>query len=243
MGLAVFSVSYWGFVSAADPPIIITILKDGAIEPPTAPISRSENTYTLTGNITNCRLDILCNNITLDGKDYTLNVQIHIGGDFVTVKNLNIEEDGDIAILIEGSYNVVENNVLNHNYGGITIVGGYNTITGNTIINGRYPTIVVTGDYNTITQNYLMAIYMDSNGSNNIITENTLDFITGNGENNTCINNVLDSYPTPTSTPLAELSSGYLVVIVPIVTIAVCILLVIFISSEKKNPATIRSAG
>jgi len=52
----------------------IYIRDDGSIDPPTAPIQRDGDTYTLTGNITSDADGIVIerNNMTLDGAGYTV---------------------------------------------------------------------------------------------------------------------------------------------------------------------------
>jgi parallel beta-helix repeat protein len=50
----------------------IYIKADGSIDPPTVPIQRNGNTYSLTDNITRYEIIIDCDNIVLDGKGFTL---------------------------------------------------------------------------------------------------------------------------------------------------------------------------
>lgn len=50
----------------------IYIKADGSIDPPTFPIKRNGNTYSLTDNITYYKIIIDCDNIVLDGKGFTL---------------------------------------------------------------------------------------------------------------------------------------------------------------------------
>ena len=88
------------FSSAAIQPVhpmssgTIFIKSNGRIEPSTAPIQRSGETYTLTGNI-NRQIVLEKNNIILDGLGYTLQgsgsgVAINMTCSNVTIQNMKI---------------------------------------------------------------------------------------------------------------------------------------------------------
>lgn len=74
------------------------IKSSGEVDPPSLPISRVGNTYTLTGDIMNYTLEIQRGNIVLDGAGYTLQgvYSLRYSGltlsnvDYVAVKNLKI---------------------------------------------------------------------------------------------------------------------------------------------------------
>ncbi len=78
------------------------IRSDGSIDPPTLPIQKNGNTYTLTNAISNYTLEIQCSNIVIDGAGFTLLGNGLYGYQAITVtdqnnitiKNLNIEQFG-----------------------------------------------------------------------------------------------------------------------------------------------------
>jgi parallel beta-helix repeat protein len=194
--------------SAAYDAPAVTILEDGTIDPSIAAITKSDNKYTLTENIT-ARIIIQKSNIIYDGAGYTTLGGIRIESDYVTVKNTILDECNPAILISESNHNTIENNSFYHVFGGITIVGDYNTIRANNLYSGLYHLIYVNGNYNTITQNYAYGIEIFSDSAHNVITENTLDYIADLGENNTRLNNTLDAFgksPTPTPT-IPELST------------------------------------
>ena len=86
-------VANWLFASAnAQPPLqTIYIRHDGSIDPPTAPIQRDGDIYTLTDNIVNQSMMVEKDNTMIDGAGYTLE-----GGHIwlenrlnVTIKNIH----------------------------------------------------------------------------------------------------------------------------------------------------------
>ncbi len=172
------------FVSAIDTSTI-TIQNDGSVNPSSAPIQRSGNTYTLTANITG--IEIACNNIILDGAGYTTQGQIFINSNYATVKNFNVVNVGSVAVRVDGSHNVIENSHFDHNGAGMSIKGGYNTIVRNNVTSGLYPIIYINSNNNLITQNLMYGIHIE--GSNNIITENTIYLIEMLSSNNTFYKN------------------------------------------------------
>jgi hypothetical protein len=175
--------------------LIITINSDGSITPETDIISRNGSTYTLIDNISNCEIDILCNNIIFDGAGYSINsapynvydengqvkyvanadnpgMRIGIPPEKtigVTIKNINIFSSTDAVRLCEGSY--------------CRIVG----VTGNEID--------VDGDGNVVT-NCIGRISVMS-GTGNIISKNniTLLSIGYGGGNHFYLNNIFDISP------------------------------------------------
>jgi hypothetical protein len=203
-----------GLVQAFEDAPAITINADGTIQPSIAPIAQCNSIYTLTGDITNYYLDIRCSNITVDGAGYTVcisgityqsNHGILIGADHVVVKNFNVLSFGGPAIMVNGSFNIVENNAVSLCGVAFSLQEGAsnNLIKSNNLINNQYGNIYLSGNtnYNTITQNLLDGMYVD--GSNNIISMNTLNFFVKNGENNTYLNNIIgtEGVTMPTLTP------------------------------------------
>jgi parallel beta-helix repeat protein len=148
----------------------IYIRADGSIDPPTAPISTTDNvTYTLTGNITSDTDGIVIerNYITLDGSGYTLQ-GVKVKGskglsipEGVTIKNMKIE-DFDTGIYLFGSSNEISgNNIVGSgisavDYGIFLDYSSNNNIIGNNITGS----CVVFG------------IFVSYSSSNNIIGNN-----------------------------------------------------------------------
>jgi hypothetical protein len=85
----------------------ITIQADGAVEPPTDQISRSGNTYTLTGNLTNIAVKIFCSNIVFDGAGHRL-----IGGSGKTRYDVTSNE----ALRLENVTNVTVKDLIIVNF-------------------------------------------------------------------------------------------------------------------------------
>ncbi len=156
---------------------VIRIMSDGSFDPstvypPTAPINITDNIYTVTRNITDYRLEILCNNITIDGAGYSLQGKTHFSGsgisinaNGVTVKNINIYQFAEADIHVIGSSNTIVGNNLN---GSILVAGDYNSIIKNTI-----NTVHVSGYYNNLTENSING-YIYVLGSNNNLAENSI---------------------------------------------------------------------
>jgi parallel beta-helix repeat protein len=108
-----------------------TIRSDGSVDPPTAPIQRNGEIYTLTDNIAGYTIAIERDNVTLDGGGYTLQGNGDSTGVFVnnqngiTVKNMEIRNHFyGIRLLtdlymdeITGNHIVTGNNITNNNYG------------------------------------------------------------------------------------------------------------------------------
>lgn len=101
----------------------IYIRADGSIDPPTAPIKRAENIYTLTSNIYGS-IVVERDNIVIDGGGYTLQGTgtgngIGLSGKKnVTIKNFEINQFGN-GIYMENSHNntIIGNNLNNNDCG------------------------------------------------------------------------------------------------------------------------------
>ncbi|UNQ73409.1 right-handed parallel beta-helix repeat-containing protein [Infirmifilum sp. NZ] len=141
-------------------PRIIYIRSDGSVDPPTAPILRSGNTYTLTDDIAGFGIVVEKDNIVLDGAGHILSRIIilsrtisgenitwiffgspDVGVDLtgrvgVTVKNLKIT-GFKYGIFIEGSSNIlIIGNNITSNDNGVTLKNSEkNIIKENLIIN------------------------------------------------------------------------------------------------------------
>jgi parallel beta-helix repeat protein len=129
----------------------IYIRADGSIDPPTAPITTTDNiTYTLTANLVNQTINIERNNTVLDGNGHVLQAKgVGTGIDFensdgqlrnVTIKNFHIDDFsyGISAFPEYGSFllNKIFNNTFTSNgYGLFLHHFHYSSITGNTFVN------------------------------------------------------------------------------------------------------------
>jgi parallel beta-helix repeat protein len=108
-----------------------TIRSDGSVDPPTAPIQRNREIYTLTDNINGHTIVIERDNVILDGGGYTLQGNGNSTGVFVnnrngvTVRNMEIRNYlYGIRLLTDyyarvntGNHNISGNNLADNNYG------------------------------------------------------------------------------------------------------------------------------
>jgi parallel beta-helix repeat protein len=163
----------------------------GYIVPPTAPIQRDGDLYTLTGDV--AEITIARNNITLDGNGHTVSPPFATEGVIlsfvknVTVKNL-IVKAGAYGIFLRQASNVtLSNNTVigtsvpfpqSQGTSGIYVLeGGNNVIVGNRIEN-NYKGITIRGNIeqniiveNNITSNYYVGMIL-WNVSHNLIYHN-----------------------------------------------------------------------
>lgn len=163
----------------------IYIRPDGAVDPPTAPISRSGNTYTFTANVYES-IVIERDNIIINGNGYILQGAPPSYGftltnrNNVTIRNVFIIGFRYGIYLKFSTNNIIENNAItNCDRGGIWLENSAaNTITKNAIAN-NYCGILLTwsNNTNTITNNTIrnnpfgiMLIV----SINNIIRDNTI---------------------------------------------------------------------
>jgi parallel beta-helix repeat protein len=143
----------------------IYIRADGSIDPLRAPIQRSGNFYTFTGNI-NGSIVVERNNTLIDGNHLTLQGSGSGYGIYlfrrenVTVRNAKIKAFGYGIWLDSSSNNTVTGNDLTEVNGndGIGLYGSsnYNSITGNNIANNGY------------------GVWLDSYSSNNSVSGNNI---------------------------------------------------------------------
>ncbi len=103
----------------SESPHFIVIYGDGSVSDNGA-IQKSGNIYSLTGDLANSSIIVLCNNIILDGKGYTLQgpkdwvsglCAINLTCTNTTVQNFNILGFWEVGVL--GNYN---GNTIYHNY-------------------------------------------------------------------------------------------------------------------------------
>jgi len=122
----------------------IYIRADGSVDPPTAPILRSGDLYTLTGNITSDADGIVIerNNMTLDGAGYAIigsasvwSTGVYLfGRSNVTLKNIDIEGFHFGLYLESSSFNhILQNTIKGDSYGIELESSSDNTISGNAI--------------------------------------------------------------------------------------------------------------
>jgi parallel beta-helix repeat protein len=151
----------------------IYIRADGSIDPPTAPIQRNGDVYTLTANII---IDVVADGIVVerssiivDGAGYTLqgsglpwegNGFDCSGINNVTIRNTNIEAFYQGILLYQSSNNsICENNITNNEYGikltnNEPYYSNYNSFTGNNITNNDYGIVIRDYcSYNSIIEN------------------------------------------------------------------------------------------
>jgi parallel beta-helix repeat protein len=123
----------------------IYIRADGSIDPPTAPIQRDGDFFTLIGNIVSDVDGIVIqrDNIALDGAGYTVQGSgsgsgISIDGN-ITIKNVVIKSF-DIGVSIAGAGNnrIIGNNITANSRGVSITVSSDNRIVGNNITNNDY---------------------------------------------------------------------------------------------------------
>jgi parallel beta-helix repeat protein len=160
----------------------IYIMADGSVDPPTAPIQRTENTYTLTDNIYE-PIVVKRNYIVVDGAGYTVQGTgsgkgIDLSGrDYVTIKNTEIRGFDISVYLYQLSSNnaVLGNNITNCSLAlWLDYYANSNSISGNNIEGG-----IALGPVscnNRIYGNHLSSsfISLDTDSNNNSISENSI---------------------------------------------------------------------
>jgi parallel beta-helix repeat protein len=112
----------------------IYIRADGSIDPPTVPIERNGNTYTLTGDITDSSICVERNDIVLDGAGHALRGPGEsIPASYAT--GINLTQASNVVIKNVGITKFVYGIQL-ANSSNITIIGNYITENGYTGIQG-----------------------------------------------------------------------------------------------------------
>lgn len=193
-----------GFVEANFMPMpvpqpAITIKEDGTISPASAAITRNGNVYTLTDDITGYTIAIDCDNVILDGANYSLNGENNLAGIFVQdqnnvkIQNFNIH-GFTYGMLFTWLYNfgssqqktnTVNNNTLTGNTYGIYLndYSKDNTLTANTLTNNTYGIHLSASSNNLLRNNrmsnntYNFFVYGSSiaGAINDVDTSNTVD--------------------------------------------------------------------
>jgi len=157
---------------------IIYIRADGSIDPPSAPIQQSGNTYTFTGDIYD-RIVVERSGITIDGANHTVQGDgtsdgiLLSGLTTVTVCNMLISAcDYGISISSSDHIIVLRVNLTNNNDGIVLTDSSYSTICGNKITANNFEGIYFYSSYsntvsgNQIESNQFDGIYFYSSFSN-----------------------------------------------------------------------------
>jgi len=168
------------------------IRADGSIDPPTAPITTTDNvTYTLVGNISSdaCAIIVERDNIIIDGAGYTL--QSTGGGTGIVLSernNVTIKDMEIIAFyygvgLSSSSDCIVSgNNITNNFYVGIALSSSLNNvISGNNVANNINRGIsLVSSSSNMVIENNMLSnggygcVCFESSSDNNVISGNNI---------------------------------------------------------------------
>jgi len=213
----------------------IYIRADGSIDPPTAPIQRDGDQYTLTGNITvdaehgfSDGIVVEKNNIVIDGNGFTLQgAQAYLsvgilldGRENVTIRNTRIEAFYDNVYLASSSKNSIIGNNLTYSVSptggdGIHLVSSSNnTIRGNNITYNQMYGIWLfsSSNYNSISGNSIMgghdSVGLWDNCNYNSISGNGLSCINGIGIGYSNHNNVSANNVTSYPFGISLTSSG-----------------------------------
>ena len=176
---------------------VFYIRSDGSIEPPSAPLEQSGNTYYLTGEIVDYTIKIQKDNIILDGADKSIRASpvdtealmlpvgwhpaIHLDkNNNVTIKNVKLQECYS-AIYVEESKNITitDNNMISNDYGIVMRSSSSIAITKNNITKGSTGIIFYSSSNNTIVENNISSNieginFYSASTYNNCIKNNNL---------------------------------------------------------------------
>jgi len=191
----------------------IYIHADGSIDPPTAPIQRVGDIYTLTDNIVGQGISIGKDNVILDGAGHTLQrtwsgtgipgpgISLAYRGN-VTVKNTNVNDFWvGIWLLDSSNLNYVSGNTITGGVGIYLSSSNYNSISGNIVTNNNdFGIWLSSSNYNNlsgnfITNNHVGGVKFDSSNyctiSGNNITGNNLGIHLSSSDYNSVSNNLI----------------------------------------------------
>ena len=148
------------FLPLPTPSPAFTITSDGSIEPATAPIQRSENTYTLTSDISGYTIVIERDYVVFDGAGHTIMGNGNSTGIYlrnrhgVTIKNTRVVNFGSgIEVFSEtfmgemGCDNIFLDNVIESNTVGIYLGNSYNNLLRNNSMRNNKRNLWVAGNY------------------------------------------------------------------------------------------------
>ncbi|MCW4034203.1 MAG: right-handed parallel beta-helix repeat-containing protein [Candidatus Bathyarchaeota archaeon] len=168
----------------------VYILGDGTLNPPTAPLLREDDLYTLTEDFVG-NIIVWTDNIVIDGNGFTLQGSgLGTGIDLteatnITIQNMVIKGFSNAIYIRKSSFITVRNNTLTEN-GGLntpiineapTATSSNNTFSQNIITDNNGIGIVLSGNY--------------GNASGNLITRNIGSGIRLNGVNATVFGNTI----------------------------------------------------
>ena len=176
----------------------VYIRADGSVDPPTAPIQRNGDLYTLTGNISKdtdgSAIIVERDGITIDGASYTLHgpgarrefsYGIYLSGrNNVMIRSIQTEEFWLGIKLSKSSHIIIFGNNMTRHWIGIWLdESSNNTISENNITNSEHSIGLAYSSSNSILRNYIAEnteygiILSDSSSYNRIVGNN----ITNNG--------------------------------------------------------------
>jgi len=204
----------------------IYIRADGSIEPPTAPITTSDNvTYTLTENVINDADGIALerSNIIIDGLGNTVEgIETYdskgiclLGCSNVTVKNMRITKFSFGVYLLDSSSNNISGNIFTNNGFGIhTDSSSGNSISGNNVTNNSWGIWLMYSFNNNISENEVIkndrdGIELFESSNNTMYGNNVIE----NGMNGICFlgssnNHILENNLTSNNWRSIELSDS-----------------------------------
>jgi len=162
----------------------IYIRADGSIDPPTAPIQRDGDVYTLIG-IVYASIEIQRSNTTLDGAGYmifpewAISLRSTQAINNITIKNTEIRAAWTAIYLANASNCNIYGNNMTNNHSGIELYvqSNNNNIYGNNITNSTYVGIQFSeSNNNTVSGNIITSneYGISVGGSSNIISGNVL---------------------------------------------------------------------
>jgi parallel beta-helix repeat protein len=209
-----------GFVRQVAAQETIYIRSDGSVDPPTAPIQREGDLYTLTGNIISDVSGIVIerDNMTLNGADYRIQgteqaYDYHFdykgidisGKSNITIKNTSIKGFSfGINIDVSSHNTLFGNNITNNRYGIFFSDSVHNVVFGNNVRENEYYGIRLSNSsYNIVSENEIIrnfdaGIFLSIHSSYNIISGNYISPRGGgvwiwDSNNNSFVGNVVEN--------------------------------------------------
>ena len=177
----------------------VHINSNGEIYPTDAPISRTGNTYTFTGNWTKYVLEVECNNIVIDGAGfYIIANEAGIGISFFNVKKVSVTN----VNVVDTNRGIYLEQCSDMTVSGCSVTGGNNGIYLNLSTNNKLSSNRLISVYNGVT--------LDHSGNNNLHNnsiENShqygygLDFLVS-GQSNADYTNEVDISNTVNGAPI-----------------------------------------
>jgi len=157
------------FMPIPTPQPAFVIREDGSIDPPTAPIQRIGEVYTLTDDITGYTIAVERDNIIIDGGGHTLLGNGNSTGLFIKNQNSVTVRNMEIRNFYYGI------RIFSEPYMGMSSEGNF--LSGNTLTNNNYGVYIGSSSSNTLRNNYISnnkhGLYI-SYSSNNMLRNNHL---------------------------------------------------------------------